>query len=299
MAVLTDHQFELNGYAFGIDLPITVDQTGFDPGDFDVIDQDSVDPITGVTRMGRDVQTAPEWTWNLHVDQEDEESALAELAALKYAWSNNGKGWNTSRDVGMLRYAVGGRTRVVFGRPRRFSAKPDNRILNGYIAPVASFKRSDPLHYDDVEQSVLMSMKPAETGGATFSASFPLTFEREPDFIPASAMEVGGDAKTWPIVTFYGPVLNPSVLIGDVLISVTGSIGEPVGATPSSMTIDTRPWVQTVFRSGNTSGAVLNRATRMARSALAPGTYSAVFRGVDTSGESQCRVRWRNAWQTL
>jgi hypothetical protein len=299
MAVLKDYQFELNGYAWGLDLPIFVDEQGFDTGDASPITQDSVDPFSGVTRMGRDVVGAPEWTWNLYVDQEDAPSALAELGKLRYAWSNNGKGYPDSREVSMLRYAVGGRTRVVFGRPRRFTAKPGNLLHAGLVPPVVTFQASDRLHYDDVEQSIRMAMKPAEKGGATFPASFPLTFEREPDYVPASAMLVGGDARTWPVVTFYGPVTNPSVTIGDVVIALTGSIGEPVGSFPSSVTIDTRPWSQTVTRSGNTSGVILSRFTRMNRSAVAPGTYSAVFRGLDTSGESECQVRWRNAWQTL
>ena len=107
-------------------------------------------------------------------------------------------------------------------------------------------------------------------------------------------MEVGGDARTYPIVTFTGPVTNPSVEMGDVTIGMLGTI-----AAGGSVTIDTRPWMQSVTRVGNTGGASLTRNTRMARSGLAPGAYQAVFRGVDVTGGARCQVRWRSAWHTL
>lgn len=299
MATLEDHQFELLGYAFGMDKPIFIDENGFDPGDSDILNQDTVNPLNGATLMGQDAVGAPEWVFTMHVDREDEPSALEELGLLRKAWANNGKGWRDPRDYAALRYGLGGRTRRVYGRPRRFTVKPDNRILSGYLPPVASFKLASPLHFDDNEQSVTMAMAPAETGGAVFPATFPLTFEREPDFVPASLMEVGGDGYTFPVVTFTGPVTNPSVQIGNVTIALVGTIGGPVGTTQSTVTIDTRPWVQTVTRTGNASGASVARNTRMNQCAIAPGTYSAAFRGVDTSGNSRCQVRWRNAWLTL
>jgi hypothetical protein len=293
VTVLKDYQFELDGYAFGLDLPIFTQGDGFDTGDDTVIDQDQVNPITGANMMGRDVIGAGEWTWTLATRAEEPEEALAEVSKLASVWRNRGEGFDTG-DIKALRYAVGGRTRRIYGRPRRFTSKPVDSLVYGLLAPLASFKRADALHYDDVEQVVTMTMKPAETGGAVLPATFPLTFERDPDYVPASAMLVGGDARTWPVISFTGPVTNPSVTIGDVTIALAGTIGE--GGT---VTIDTRPWARSVTRSGNTSGASLARATRMTRAAFRPGAYSAVYRGVDTSGNSRCQIRWRDAWTTF
>ena len=123
MAALEEFQFELDGYVFGHRRPIFIDQDGFDPGDDSIVDQDQTNPITGARVMGRDVRGAGTWTFAMHVDQEDSETALAELATLERLWRNGTLGFREGRVVKMLRYNLAGRTRVVFGRPRRFSAK--------------------------------------------------------------------------------------------------------------------------------------------------------------------------------
>src|SRR5690349_21697486 len=112
MAELEDYQFELAGYVFGRRCPIFIDADGFDPGEPDWMTQDQVNPITGATVFGRDVRTASDWSWSLHVNHEEPEDALAELAAMGSLWSNGAIGWRTSRTVAMLRYRIGGRTRV-------------------------------------------------------------------------------------------------------------------------------------------------------------------------------------------
>ncbi len=107
-------------------------------------------------------------------------------------------------------------------------------------------------------------------------------------------MTVEGDAKTAPVVEFHGPVTNPSVTIGPIVIGLTGTI--PEGA---SVTVDTRPWSQGLTRVGNTAGVTLSRTTRIARSLVGPGAYQATLRGTDATGTARCRVRWRNAHSTL
>lgn len=294
MAALEEYQFEVNGYVFGRDCPIFVGEDGFDPGEPEWVTQDQTNPITGASVMGRDIRTPSDWTWALHVNHDEVDDAMVELGKMGAAWSNFADGWDESREIAMLRYRIGSRTRCVFGRPRRFSAKPDNRLQFGYLPPMASFARSDSLHYDDNEQKLTMKLAPFESGGAIFPLSFPLTFERDTDFTPPSAVVVGGDARTFPTVVFKGPVTNPSVTVGDVTIAMVGTVGDG-----GSVTIDTRPWRQTVTRVGATAGAVLSRDTRMARSGLRPGAYSAVFRGVDPTGSAQCQILWRDAWHTI
>ena len=294
MAVLEEFQFELDNYVFGHRRPIFVDQDGFDPGDDTVLEQDQINPINGSRVMGRDVPSAGTWTFSMHVDQEDPETALAELANLAKIWRNGSTGFQTGRTVKMLRYNLAGRTRVVFGRPRRFSAKPNNRLLGGYLPPLATFDLSDSLHYDDVADLVDLVMVPDVSGGFAFPASFPITFTRDPDAEAPGAITIGGDAATNPVVTFYGPILNPGLTIGTFKLGLSGSIGEG-----GSVTVDTRPWAQTITRAGDTSGVKLSRDTRLVRASLRPGTYSALFRGVDTTGQSRCRILWRNAWHSL
>lgn len=295
MAALKDYQFELDGYVFGMDRPVFVDTTGFKPGSGDVMDQDQTNPITGARMMGRDTVTAGTWTWMLHMGTESPEEMLAELGVMGTKWRGGAAAFRESRAVSALRYAVGGRTRVIFGRPRKFDYDSvDGRFAYGYLPPSATFDKSDALHYDDDEQMATMHLKPADVGGAVLPGAFPLTFERAPDYVPESAVVVGGDASTAPVITFTGPVLDPSVTIGGVTVGLTGRLG-----AGGSVTIDTRPWAMTITRVGDTAGAYLSASTRMTRSALKPGAYSAVFRGTDTSGDSRCQVRWRNAWNTI
>lgn len=294
MAALEEFQFELDGYAFGNGLPIFVDPTGFDPGDAEVVDQDQTNPLSGARMMGRDMVGAPTWTWNLHVDGEDPDTALASLAAMAAKWRGGSAGFRDSRTVSRLRYRIGSRTRCVFGRPRRFSAKPDNRILGGYLPPMATFALADAKHYDDDEQLFDMRMAPTVAGGFSFPAAFPITFESSVDNEPPSAVVVEGDAATAPIVTFYGPVLDPKIKIGNFVLGLSGTIYEG-----GSVTIDARPWAQKITRSGNAGTAGLTRDTRLNRALLEPGAYSAVFTGSDQTGMARCRVRWRNAWHSL
>jgi len=297
MTVLEDFQFEVNGYVFGRRCPVFVDTAGFDPGSAEWTTQDTTNPMSGATNFGRDVLSGPEWTWMLHVDGDQdlgESDGLRILGEMGAAWRNGANGYKDSSVVLPLRYRLAGRTRVVFGRPRRFDYKPDGRILGGYLPPSASFKTADPLHYDDVESGIDITLAPPISGGTSFPAVFPITFRRDPGYLPPSALVVGGDAPTAPIVEFIGPVLNPSVTIGAFTIGLTGQIGEG-----GIVTMDARPWINSITRSGNTAGASVSRATRLTAARLRPGNYSAVFRGQDASGQGRCRVRWRNAWHTL
>lgn len=294
MAELAEFQFELDGYVFGNGRPIFIDQDGFDPGDTEIITQDQSNPVTGARMMGRDTPGAATWTFAMHVDQEDPDTALAELAALGAIWRNEDVGFRDARVVKMLRYRVGARTRCVFGRPRRFSYKPNNKILGGYLPPLATFDLSDSLHYGDTENMIEIHMAPSVPGGFSWPAVWPLVFERPTDWADPGVVVVGGDAATAPVVTFYGPVTDPKIVVGDFTLGLTGTIYDG-----GSVTIDARPWAQTISRAGNAGTAALGRTTRLSRALLRPGSYGAVFSGIDMTGSARCRILWRDAWHTL
>lgn len=295
MTVLQDYQFELDGYVFGLDCPIFVDAEGFDPGEPQWLDQDQVNPLTGATMMGRDVRGASPWTFAMHVNTETPEDALAELAKIGAKWANGSVGWRETGKVTSLRYCIGGRTRRVYGRPRRFSAKPGNKVMGGYLPPLATFERADSLHYDDAPSSIdmfLMASGPA--GGIEFPLAFPMVVETDPTFETPWAVVVGGDAPTGVVITFTGPVTDPKLVIGDFKMGFTGFLPEG-----SSITVDTRPFSTTIQRSGAAGSLALTRDTRLTRGVLMPGAYDALFTGTDTSGGARCQVIWHNAWHTL
>lgn len=288
--VLDEFQFDLDGYVWGHGLPIFVDPEGFDPGDPDNITQDGVNPITGARMFGRDMQSAGQWTWQCHVDGDDVESALEYAALMGSKWRD--EKWLTS--IAQLRYSLAGRTRCVYGRPRRFSFKPNNGLLSGYLPPMASFDLVDSKYYDDDEQFVDMQIVPAVVGGFEVPFEAPILVSLQVPTVQPGLVVIGGDAKTSPVVEFTGPLTNGSVVIDTLTYGFTGTL--PADA---QLIIDPRPWAQAVTRIGNTTGVALSRDTRLTRSLVGPGNYQALFRGTDPSGTARCRVSWRNAYSTL
>jgi hypothetical protein len=294
VAVLQDMQFDLEGYVFGNGLPVFIDQEGFDPGESVEILQDGTNPITGARLWGRDMRGAKTWTFSCHIDKEDVAGALQALEDMGSVWL--AEKWLDPGNIAMLRYAIAGRTRVVFGKPRRFSHAIGNNVLQGTLPPVATFDLADSKHYADTEQIVDLQISPTLPGGFAVPFTAPLVIELPADAVRVGAMTVGGNASTAPVIEFTGPLTDGSVTIGTAIeVGFVGTI--PAGRT---IRIDTRPWSQAITRVGGGGvGVTLSRKTRLARSLVGPGSYEAIMRGVDATGTARCRVRWRNAYTTL
>lgn len=291
--ILEDYQFSLDGYVFGHAQPIFLDaDEGFDPGAAEEEVQDGQNPQNGARVFGRDVLKPPTWTWTLHVDRTDEETALAELAAMGSAWRN--PAYRANGAVAMLRYRLGGRTRCVFGRPRRYSYKFDNRFMQGYVPPMATFDLADDKHYDENEDALDLQLVPMVPGGFEVPFVAPISIDRDENAPTPGAVVVGGDTSTAPVVEFVGPVTNPRLTIGPFTVGLDGTL--PSGST---VIIDPRPWAMRVTRTGPAAAVALTAQTRLAKALVPPGAYQAVFTGVDYSGQARCRVRWRNAYTTL
>lgn len=295
--LLDDHQFELlpnetadSGAAFGIGLAVSCNADGFDPGSADWLVQDQDDPFSGVTRFGRDVRKGPTWTWALHVNQQDEEGALDALADLAEAWAPEDL---DGGDVLVMRYKVGGRVRRVYGRPRRFSSPPDNKILGGMIPVTADFKLLDPHYYDDSPQSIMVGTEYTSEGGFVFPVTFPV-LTLPGGFTNGSAF-VLGRRKTWPTIRINGPVVNPEILATNWNLKLTANIGEG-----HYIEIDTRPWKRTVTVDGtNFVPGALNPQTRLRDLFLEPGAQSFGMRGISGTGTATATISWYPAYASL
>lgn len=294
MAISEDFQFDLLGYTFGLHRRMSTDQTGFRVTNGEVITQDSVNRFTGARMSARDIDSAGGFEWSIHVDTESDEEALAELAAMKKVWRNNGLGWKATGQQAMLSYRLAGRDRVVFGRPRKFDYELDNRLLGGYMPLTATFDLAYPAFYGSEEKHIDMNIGRDTPGGLSFPAAMPYAYEVEPGYVRPFEMKVGGDAGTHPIIKFGGPSTNPSVTIGTMTLGFSGTLEQ--GA---SIEVDCRPWAMTMKRANGGANLIPSRATRLNRAFFLPGTYSAEYRAIDTSGLSTCQVRWRDAWSTL
>ena len=287
------------GFEFGIGSEVSVDENGFIPGPTDWAVQDGEDPTNGSTMFGRDRLLGPTWLWQLHVNRTNAEEALETLGRFKTAWHALSIR-DTPGAVLPLVYRVGGRERRVFGRPRRFEAPPDNRILSGYVPVSVDFKCVDGYTYDAVEQEVVLQLgqnladsDQVDSGGGFV---FPVTFPVD-TLMPTRQLAqilIGGDAPAYPIVRFYGSVIGPKLITDDWVLSLDYSI-----AAGQWVEIDTRPWRQTVLSSDGASIAGrLGRRQRLSKIAFAPGRFEAKYVGF-SSTTSTCSVRWANTHNGL
>lgn len=293
---LEEHQFEIlnedadSGVAFGIGLGVSVDAAGFDPGTNDWLVQDQEDPNTGATRTGRDVRTGSTFTWSMHVNESDVETALASLDELADIWAPDDL---ESGEVMVVRYRVGDRVRRVYGRPRRWGQTPDNRILNGMIPVTADFKRVSPLFFDDGIESVNLGLSYTSEGGFIFPVTFPV-MTLPGGFTPGEA-HVSGRRKTWPIIRVNGPVSNPEIQAQNWTLKLTTTI-----ADGDWIEIDTRPWKKTIINSsGGAVPGVLSAQTSLRNLFLLPGHQSFGMRGVSGEGTGNCTISWYPAYASL
>lgn len=304
--ITKDFNFELlpseaatDGALFGIGQHVSLDDEGFAPGSTDWAVQDSEDPSNGTTLFGRDVLLGPVWNWQLHVNRSSVAQALETLGSFQTAWRAL-QIRNTPGAVLPLRYQLEGRTRRIYGRPRRFEAPPSNLILGGYVPVSVDFKCVDAFTYSDVEQVVSLRLgseladpDAVDSGGGFI---FPVTFPSDtlPPTTTQAQVLVGGDAPAYPVVRFNGPVVNPSLATSDWTLSLNYTI--PDG---QYVEIDTRPWKQTVLLNGVTSLAgFLGRRQRLSKITFTQGRFQARYNGF-SSGDSTCEVRWADTWNSL
>lgn len=293
---LQDHQFELlanendaAGIAFGIGLDVSVNSDGFDPGSRDWLIQDTVDPFSGGTRTGRDALQGNTWTWAMHGNRTDEGEVLASVEQLASAW------WtlNDPGVVSVIRYALNGRVRRVYGRPRRWSAPPDNRILGGLIPITADFKCVDPLIYGDLPESLQMDLSFDSAGGFVFPVVFPVI--TLPGGFTPGATFVSGSRPTPAIIRFDGPLTDPSITTDDWTLQLKGTIPEF-----QWVTIDTRPWMRTVMLNDTYAvPGMLGPRTRLKDLTLKPGAQSFAFRGISGTGTGTATLKWYPAYPSL
>lgn len=302
-----DFHFELlpeidatDGAPFGIGLDVGLDSNGFSPGSTDWATQDSENSQNGTTGFGRDRLLGPSWNWQLHINRSSTEEALATLRPFRAAWH-----WLHGRDtpgkVTALRFQLEGERRRIYGRPRRFEAPPDNKILGGYVPVSVDFKCVDGFVYDDVMQSVAMQLgeeledEGVDSGGGFI---FPIIFPAVtlPPTRQQTQVLIGGDAPAYPIIRFTAdsaPLANPGFVTDDWRLDIDYTV--PAG---QYIEVDTRPWVMSVMLNGNTGlGGKIGRRQRMSKMRFTPGRFEGRFIGFST-GVATCSVRWASTWNS-
>lgn len=302
MIALQDFQYSLvpdirteDEIPFGRFQHIEVSQDGFGPGGPEWTTQDDVNPINGATRFGIDVLNGTTWALDAFVNAGDDPEALTFLAELQNAWLYSEAAKSNGR-VGAIRYALAGRTRLVYGRPRQWSAKFSNQFLNGYIPITANFKTVDALFYDDTEQETTMQFVEGSEGGLVLPFILPAI--SDPPGEAQGDIYVGGDHAAYPVIRFNGPVLNPSLTWngGGSTLSISANI-----LADDWIEVDTRPWQQSITKkSGASVPGSLGRRQYLEDMTLAPKQHHQFsFRGTSSTGTATCSISWRDAFTTL
>lgn len=174
--------------------------------------------------------------------------------------------------------------RHVLGMPVELDPNEEYRLFDTNRA-VLSFECVDDLWYGPEEQTTIRFVPPV-SGGLTFPAEAPFTFDSGPAVRNAS-VQVTGDVSTWPVFEIKGPVTNPEVDIvgvGKLIFSVDLAYDQ-------TLRVDTRPWARWVKRDGAAfPGALSSAGARLSDVSLPPGTYQVLLRGYDPTGTAELRV---------
>jgi hypothetical protein len=294
MAVLNDGEFELDGYGFGGEShPIVVQPGGFDPGTSGLRNQDNDNGVSDGLSMGRDTKTPPLWGFTLMTNQYSASDALDALEDAAAQWDAPDVR-STPGAVQTMRYNIGGRTRRVYGRTRRFAQTVTAGLWSGTSGAVADFQLVDGRYYDDELRQQSVTIVPASTGGLSGVLTGPISTSAggaRQGVIP----DVGGKLPAPIVATIHGPITNPWISNGEWKIELKLTL-----AYDQSVTIDARPWRTTVLRNDGASLAgALTRNSRLDLARLRPGSAELTFGGTDATGTATCSVSWRPVFPSL
>lgn len=187
----------------------------------------------------------------------------------------------------------GGRERLIYGRPRRFSPGL-NFIGEGMATVVADFAAADDCFYSTTLSSMSVVLVPPPSGGLIGPLGSPLATTESSD--RSMGITVGGRLPAWPVMEIRGPITNPVIeVVGLWRMEFRTTL-----ADGETLVVDTRPWARTV-KKGNASlpGVVSRASTRLGDAAIPPGSYEVALRGVSESGSASALISWRDSFPTL
>lgn len=313
---LLDGQYEINGVVFGTrnprlnPNPYLVKSFEVEPGTLTngtggnlsqasgttgVLTADSSLPMEDGTRFGVDFSTGMVLTWSIDAWRPGN-FVYDDVAALKSAWRD--PKLRTQSNVNtVLRICRGGRTRLVYGRPRKFKETYGN-MEQGYAPIDCQFQCSDESFYDDNVQVKTIGLINPSVNGAVYPTVYPKRFQSNQEAF--TTVVVQGNFPTFPQYKITGPVLNPK-------ISVANGWTLKLNAYIDNydyLIIDPRPWrryMEFIIADGrrmNAMGFVTADSPTMREMYLEPGQHSIVFDGIDPTNTATLEIGWRNAWAT-
>lgn len=295
MADLLEKQFELDGQIFGMNCDVDIKGDGFRVGGVVVRSSDAELPTEDGRRFGVDLHGGETWSFGLFTNLEEEAEAWTAYAALKRVWTSP-EIRRVSGAYTRLRYRMGGKTRCIYGRPRRWTPGDTSQAPDGLLHIEADFEMADDQVYDDDVKAVTVGLDSPLAPESGVMVPFIPPFDSTPRAVDSTSelyIEADEGTKTWVTLIFStgaGTLDQASVNIG----GWRAELVDPVPAF-NAVIVDPRPWVRSA--SLQTGGGVpLNaRVTRMAKMWLPPGRHTVTFNGVDPTSAATCTVSWQNA----
>lgn len=226
-----------------------------------------------------------------------------------YRWASDGvdllrQAWRADAvrgragGVAWLLHRTAGRTRQVYGRPRKFAVGDSRLTRQGYTPVVCDFVTIDDRFYSSVEKRAEMYdayytgpvWRPGRPGAGGFQSK------------KSARIEQLGRVDTYPYVRIHGPCRDPKVTVAGlwtVQVAMAIQKGDHV-------TIDARPWARTVMHDmGSSTRSVADKLTsaspRLAEMRIPPGywtaslAYSRVSSG-PVLGGPRVEIVWRDAF---
>lgn len=292
----TDLWYDLDGFEFGG----AYAETGFlvhdmDPGTAEIVTGDAGFPRQDGTRFGRDYRSGRTITFNIVVLPEHGEDgtgveAQDRFGTLASAWLAD-EVRATPGAVSVLRLTRGGRTRRVYGRPRRFMPAPE-RARFGWWSADADFACVDHLFYGDAELTTTIGMVEPSVGGLVGPLVGPIDAESAGEGL--ETMFVGGTQPAWLKLVIHGPIVDP-------VVEVTGLWSIKLLTTlPSDgwIEIDPSPWNRVVRRhdGANMAGTFTYGSRRLSQMRIPPGQQQIVLRGIDPTNTAYVQAFAREAY---
>lgn len=276
---------------FGDATPIRV--TEFDTGDPELSTADVNLVGEDGTTFGRDTKAGRVITCSVVVNDTDLTGGRDDWRRLQAAWNAEATRATPAAVLPLRMYLPGSNPVRVFGRPRKSAPSSTAYLRSGVLPLELEFAAVDHRFYADVADSVALDMLPDFGGGLTWPIDWPIDWGT-----PAPKRDVlvnVGDTWTWPVITFIGPIANPTL--------TWTNAGQRIGLTTTlgagqSVTIDTQPGQRTALYSSGGSAAGYLTGARLAEFTLAPGPTVASFTGTDLTGTARCVVAWRTATTT-
>lgn len=241
---LADGQYAIDGFVFGKNTLLTVEQTAIGPVALTLQDQ-SVGAGDG-QRFGTDYATSGKvltFTGNILVS--DNISALDQYDALEAYWNNPSIRLNPGRYSTLrCKYPNSTVVRRVFGRGRQI-AHTLGMVSRGNVPFVAAFQMADGNFYSDYLQSAT-----AGTGGVSGGAKLP-NFVPNPDF--ASGV-TGYTSSGGTLVQDTTQGFNPATTSGK--FTPSGTNANPQFSTPYIAVTPGYPYIASVETLVGTTFAV-------------------------------------------